>query len=462
VSRPAAEFVAEVAGLDASTLGAGALDAAVVERCAALGVDEDGLVARLRSDPAEADGFLARLLVHETWLFRDRAPYELLGKLATRSARERHLPLRVLSFPCATGEEPWSIAATLLDGGISPGDFRVLACDLDPGALAVARRGVYPLRAFRGNQDLPAARRFRRRPDEDGGEFVEAPSEARESVEFRCLNLLDASVLAGDGPFDAIFCRNALVYMGRDARRQVVAALRSLLAPGGMLVVGHSEVPTLLALGFRPFGPPGAFAATADERAEPFRETARATAGGAARAGTGAQQATARQPLPPIRATREPSAAPVRSSATRPEAAEARAGEAADGGRVASGEVARGGGAEATGSVAIDRGVAPETRPSLAEARRLADTGRLDEASRLVRAHLEHEPTSAEAHLLQGVLLVAERREDEARAALERAVYLDPSCEEALVHLAAIAERAGDRPGAARFRARAARIEARS
>ena len=86
MTRPAADFLARTAGLDAASLGAGALDAAVRTRCATLGLDERGLVARLQSDPEEERAFLARLLVHETWLFRDRLPFELLGAIATRRA----------------------------------------------------------------------------------------------------------------------------------------------------------------------------------------------------------------------------------------------------------------------------------------------------------------------------------------------------------------------------------------
>lgn len=444
MSRPAEAFVAEAAGLEASTLGAGTLDAAVAERCAALDTDETGLVERLRRDPAEAEAFLSHLLVHETWLFRDRLPFELLESLAARRARARSLPLRVLCFPCATGEEAWSIAATLLHAGLAPGDFGVLACDIEPRALAVARRGLYPRRAFRGNEEVGPARRFRPRTGDDGEDLVEAPPEARTSVEFRRMNLLDAGELATSGPFDAVFCRNALVYMGRPARRRVVAALRTLLAPGGLLVVGHSEVPTLLALGFEPVGPPGAFAVTpADGRA-----TAGDPGAAARTAATPARKPPRREPpRVPVAAPaaagatgvpRRPTGGPATAQATRPAAAASRPAD-------------RG-----------DRDPAADGTALLGEARRLADAGRIDEAGRLVRDVLERTPTSAEAHLLHGVLLVAERREGEARLALERAVYLDPSCEEALVHLAAIADRAGDRPAAERLRARAARIEARS
>ncbi|MFM8412285.1 MAG: tetratricopeptide repeat protein, partial [Alphaproteobacteria bacterium] len=92
----------------------------------------------------------------------------------------------------------------------------------------------------------------------------------------------------------------------------------------------------------------------------------------------------------------------------------------------------------------------------------LADTGRVAEAERLVRGFLDRHPDEAQGHLLLGVLLVATRRHAEARAVLERAIYLDPGCEDALLHLAALAESAGDRPAADRLRARAARLESPS
>lgn len=442
MSRPAADFLSETTGLDAEALGTRALDEAVRSRCGEFGIDEVSLVERLRRSPDEADAFLAELLVHETWLFRDRVPFEVLGALASRRVRPRTFPLRVLSFPCATGEEAWSIAATLLDAGLAPQDFRVLARDLEPGALAVAERGVYPRRAFRGSEGVRAARFFRSLGSTQAGDRIEAPAEARPSVGFARMNLLDVAKLAGDGPFDAIFCRNALVYMTPAARRRVVADLRSLLAADGLLVVGHSEVPTLLDLGFRPVGPPGAFAVTPGETGP--------DAPGGTRSGTGA--AVPRSPERAPRAATAMATPDAGSTCTRP-------------GAIRPEEIRRRDGAASRPSTATGtppRDEPPAMRPALDEARRLADTGRLADAERLIRSHLEERPTSAEAHLLLGVLLVAARRTAEARVALERAIYLDPACEEALLHLAALAEGAGDRPAAARLRARAARLETRS
>jgi chemotaxis protein methyltransferase WspC len=450
--KRAADFLAETVGLDAGVLGAGAIDAAVRARCAALAVDEASLVDRLRRDPAEAESFLAGLLVHETWLFRDRAPFELLGSIAARAARSGTLPLRVLSFPCATGEEAWSIAATLLDTGLAPGDFRVLACDLEPGALRTARRGVYPERAFRGTGDLRAARLFPR--DREAGGSVAAPPDARPSVEFRRANLLGVAGLRGEGPFDVVFCRNALVYMTPTARARVVEGLREILAPGGVLVVGHSEVPTLLARGFAAIGPPGAFAVATTPSAG---EVAASAAAAFIREG-------ARSPRPERESARPDTAAVrARDPRPRPPSPAASAPEPGPGDRVApsTGVVLAAGSARADGaaSAGVAATAAPET---LEEARRLADAGHLLPAERLVRSVLRHGPDSAEAHLLLGVLLVAGRREAEARLALERALYLDPGCEEALLHLAALAERGGDAVHAARLRARAGRAEDRS
>jgi len=447
VKRAAADFLAEAAGLDAGVLGAGALDAAVRARCAALAVDEASLVDRLRRDPAEAESFLAGLLVHETWLFRDRVPFELLGSIAARAARSGTLPLRILSFPCATGEEAWSIAATLLDAGLAPADFRVLACDLEPGALRTARRGVYPQRAFRGTGDLRAARLFPPTREADG--CVAAPPDARPSVEFRRANLLDVAELRGEGPFDAVFCRNALVYMTPAARARVVEGLRRILAPGGVLVVGHSEVPTLLARGFAAVGPPGAFAVA------PTPVTGEVAA---------LLPDGARSPRPERESARpDGSAARGRDPRLHSPAPASSAPEPGPGSPVA----ASTGVVHAAGSVrpqgAASAGVATIAGPeTLEEARRLADAGHLLPAERLLREVLRHRPDSAEAHLLLGVLLVAGRSEAEARLALERALYLDPGCEEALLHLAALAERGGDAIHAARLRARAGRAEDRS
>lgn len=145
--------------------------------------------------------------------------------------------IRIWSAGCSTGEEPYSIALTArASGGLGPGaDFRILATDLDTRVLASAAAGVYPeTRAA----DIPSELRANavlRRP---GGK-VEIGAAVRAMIAFRRLNLLHAWPFRG--PFQAIFCRNVLIYFDAETKARLVNRLAEVLAEDGVLYLGHSE-----------------------------------------------------------------------------------------------------------------------------------------------------------------------------------------------------------------------------
>ncbi|MGH7785737.1 MAG: CheR family methyltransferase, partial [Candidatus Binatia bacterium] len=120
-------------GLDPAALGSAAIAHAVRGRARARGLaGPAAYLAALAEDAAEWDALLESVVVPETWFFRDREPFALLSRWARAAgaARSPADPLRVLSLPCATGEEAWSIAITLAAAGIAPAAFRVEALDL--------------------------------------------------------------------------------------------------------------------------------------------------------------------------------------------------------------------------------------------------------------------------------------------------------------------------------------------
>ncbi|HYC92653.1 MAG TPA: CheR family methyltransferase [Thermoanaerobaculia bacterium] len=211
-------LLAEVIGLDAATVGPHVIDSAI--RACAGGLDADAYAARL-SDPREMERLIAAVVVPESSFFRDPASFEYLREFALRKPF-----LRVLSIPCAAGEEPYSIAATLLDCRVK---FTIDAVDIRPNALCSTFRPS----AFRNDLALYMRERWF-----DG---YTVRRELRDPVRFHCGNLLDPSLLAGE-TFDVIFCKNLLIYFTAEARSRAVAQLQRLLAPGGLLFVGASEI----------------------------------------------------------------------------------------------------------------------------------------------------------------------------------------------------------------------------
>ncbi|MEO1689463.1 MAG: CheR family methyltransferase, partial [Pseudomonadota bacterium] len=133
----------------------------------------------------------------------------------------------------STGEEPYTIAMTVHAARQAVGDLRILATDLDTKVLAKAKSGRYA--ADRVDGLSSEARAMTRRA---GGE-VEMSAELRAMIAFRQLNLLHDWPFGG--PFDAIFCRNVLIYFDAPTKAELVRRFAEMLTPEGTLYLGHSE-----------------------------------------------------------------------------------------------------------------------------------------------------------------------------------------------------------------------------
>jgi chemotaxis protein methyltransferase WspC len=420
---PFADILARAIGLDAASLGERGLRRAVDAAMSRAGAANPEDYARLLAASPEALNDLVReTVVPETWFFRDAEPFRCLGE-RLRTLKRRGTPPRILSAPCATGEEAYSIAITCLEAGFSPGGFQLTAVDISAEALAVAARGRYGRNSFR--DDLgDASRHFIRREGDGMAAVMDVRPEVAATVTFVRGNIVGPGFLAKEKPFDIIFSRNLLIYLNKEARGRLVANLGRLLAPDGLLFVGHSEVQSFLSAGYRPVPHARAFACR--------RETPEASPAGVL-------------PVPPaaapLRAPSTPSPAasgtPVRSPAAVPVHDPA-------------GDVRPAPAARTTGT--------PGGDDSLDRARRLADRGDLAQAAALCRRHLEADGRCAEAYYLLGLVGAAEHRVEEAKALFQKALYLDPGHAASLEHLALIHDALGDAARASLCRQRLGRL----
>ncbi len=158
-----------------------------------------------------------------------------------RSAPVEKPRVRVWSAACSTGEEPYSIAMTAMASQLAAGrdwNFRILATDLDTAVLNKAGTGLYPHAAL---GEVPVQMRepsFERPAGARDGSVRVAP-DVQSLVTFKQLNLLGSWPMKG--PFDAIFCRNVMIYFDANTKSTLIDRLCAMLKNGGWLYVGHSE-----------------------------------------------------------------------------------------------------------------------------------------------------------------------------------------------------------------------------
>lgn len=255
-TRPIEALLAARIGLDAASIGRDEVSRAVGRRMSEVGCGSVAEYRDLLSRGDEWDELVELVLVPETWFFREPAAFALLTERARQHvAAGGTRPFRVLSMPCSTGAEPYSMAITLREAGLTPDRFRVEALDLSRRALAEARRGLYGRRALR-HVPPPLLRDY----FVPAGDQWEVSGDARRGVHFGRGNVIDPDVLRGVRSFDVVFCRNVLIYLDPPARRRLLGTVTRLLRDDGVVVTGHAETSNVVAPDFVSAGNPRTFA----------------------------------------------------------------------------------------------------------------------------------------------------------------------------------------------------------
>lgn len=183
--------------------------------------------------------FIDALATNHTNFLREADHFTFLReKFGRVSFRGR--PIRIWSAACSTGEEPYTIAMTLLDQRrheVVPG-FQILATDISTRALAAAQSAVYPREKLR-DLPLPWLTEFFENGTGRWSGWMKVKRAARDTIHFQRFNLLDSA--AEFGSFDVIFCRNVMLYFGRATQEGMVNRMMERLNPGGYLLTGHTE-----------------------------------------------------------------------------------------------------------------------------------------------------------------------------------------------------------------------------
>lgn len=188
-----------------------------------------------------------------TNFFREPVHFEMLAKLLTKWKADGQHRFRIWCAAASTGEEPYTLAMTLCEALGSGVDAKILATDISTRVLHKCRQGVYDAQRVAAVDRAMLYKYFDQ--VRDNGQFVYSVGEAlRSLVTFRRLNL-STPPFPMQGPFDAVFCRNVMIYFDNHVRGRLVNEIYRLLKWGGYLMIGHAESLTGLDTPFKTVRP---------------------------------------------------------------------------------------------------------------------------------------------------------------------------------------------------------------
>jgi chemotaxis protein methyltransferase CheR len=189
-------------------------------------------------DKAELEAFTNSLTTNLTAFFREPHHFPILREHVLAQTGSRCIELWCSA--ASTGEEPYSMAMTMVDAfGTYTPPVHIIATDVDTQVLATAQRGVYSMERL---EHLPQhrVRQFFLRGTGAQAGYARVRPELQQMITFQPLNLLDPSWPLR-GPFDAIFCRNVMIYFDKQTQRRILERFAPLLREDGLLFAGHSE-----------------------------------------------------------------------------------------------------------------------------------------------------------------------------------------------------------------------------
>jgi chemotaxis protein methyltransferase WspC len=397
----------QTVGLDVASVGVHLIERAVKRRIDVNDLRNISQYADLiqRSEP-ELQSLFEAVAVPETFFFRYPESFAALRQIVADQYLFGSQKMRVLSVPCSTGEEPYSIAMTLLDAGLSWEKFHIDAVDINAHSLTIAKLGMFGSNSFRGSELQYRNQYFRK-----ANAGFRICDRVRQCVKFEQGNILEERFRFGDEPYDFIFCRNLLIYFFAEAQDQAIKSLRQLLTADGLLFVGAAETSLLTQRYLSSVQLPMAFA---------FRKSALV-------------------PPPSLPKLKQPKVSPhtkkCRTEASRKP------------------------------KPAIAKKVEPQTAiyeetlvRDLAFAELLADKGELEEAAEICAISLREQGPSARAFHLLGLICDSSGDQHQASEFYRKALYLEPDHYEVMIHLALLKDKSGDNAAAKTLKNRAHRI----
>lgn len=405
--EPFQKILQNAMGLAPDSLGKSGIQYALQVRMRATACSEAQYLTLLKDDQFELAELIEEIVVPETWFFRDTKPFELLSETAVSSLGRTY---RVLSAPCSTGEEPYSVAMSLMGAGLSAERIKIDAVDISKRALIKAKEAVYADNSFRSKLPRYAENCFNK--CDQGLKLIDR---VKSVVKFHSGNMLEGGLPAG--PYDAIFCRNLIIYLDESSRYRLVQMFSERLKKDGLLFVGHAEALPLFNQHFTPVRKAGAFAFKKKESSSDDKvvKTFNFQKG--------------KRDIQPVRSRQSPFEKRIKRVVNKP-------------------------------VIEINNLQESEIKNVLLdEIRSMADKGQISEALLLCEDLLKSKGPDANLLHLCGLLYEANGEFSKAEEYYGKALYLNPQHVDSLVHLALLVETRGDDRKAGLLRNRVLRAE---
>ncbi len=443
-------LIKQQTGIDAAIVGSGLIRSAIGRQMRAHQINELSTYWQLlQKNAAAVQQLVETVVVPETWFFRDRSPFQfLVDQFKRQQSVLAARPCQILSVPCSTGEEPYSIAMALLQARMSTAQFQIDAIDISQQNIQQALAGIYPPFSFRNDDANLKAEFFDR-----VGEKYHLHDRVKRLVQFRTGNILRPQTWPIGECYDVIFCRNLLIYFDLETRQRVLCRLNQLLKPTGWLFVGHAESSVLLNAGWQGARVPFTFAYQKPTQPNAKLMAVRLSmcAPTARTVATSIRQANAKSQPNRLRPTNATSQTLPQSSSPQSSPKKLPVPVPLD--PVGHDPVGH------DASIESDQVIDRLHHDRLQQARQCADRGELVVAKQLCAQQLQDSPLQPEVYLLLGQIHQAQNQSSMAETYFRKTLYLQPDSLDALIHLARLTQNRGDRTTADRLYQRIERLQ---
>jgi chemotaxis protein methyltransferase WspC len=393
------KYLEESIGLDIESIGSKGIDNSIRALMSEHHIlTEDEFLLSLNNSSNLHYQLFEKIIVPETWFFRDSKPYEYLD-LWLHQNKELYYDktLQILSAPCSTGEEPYSIAISLIESGFPKELFQIDAIDISEVSINKAINGIYHKVSFRGNDKYFIDKYF----TEIGMNRYQLEKDIRSLVNFRRDNILNLLTINPLERYHVIFFKNLLIYLTNDARLKAVRRIRQLLHPRGVLFTGHTETSYFLQHGFSMVKFPHSFALTLTDE-EPKKPKDKVINTLQSKSNIKAIKRdltkTKKNGVPKKEAPKKEEQVPEKVNEEKP----------------------------------------------LDKIKALADKGQFEQALELCMEYSQKNKTDENCYFLQGVIFEAINDKDNAIIQYNKVLYLSPYHIEALLHLSLLYESMGE------------------